>query len=227
MKYLPRAFTAFSASVLATFAIHAQSQTQEKPKFQIEIQAAAQAGPKFTLTNLPDKPLTAYVIQISSSSDNKGRSEIVSDAPVQGERPLEPGASITQNLNHRVGGPMPDKVEVIAGIWTDGETFGQADWVKMILQGRALWASQYNQATSLLQRGLDQSWTRDRYLEALKSVPNSAAVYSIRSTLELNPQVDGNPQLLERIVRSLLETMNQRSEILRQAKPQASITPAP
>jgi len=215
------------ASLLATFAIHAQSLTRQEPKFQFDIQPAAQGGPQFTVTNLSDMAITACVIELSIWSEGKGQSRMVWDAPIQGKRPLEPGASMKENLGHIVGAPLPDKVEVIAGVWADGETFGQTDWVKIILQDRALWASQYNQAITLLQRGLDRNCTRDQYLEALKNVPNSGPAGSIRSTLEAYPQSDGKPQRLERIVHRLLETLNQRSELLRQTKTPANVTTAP
>jgi hypothetical protein len=115
---------------------------------------------------------------------------------------------------------------VIAGVWEDGETFGQSDWVKIILQGRAMAASQYDQAASLLQLGLDQNWTRDHYLEVFTNIPNSGPVGSIRSTLESNAQVDGK-LLLKEIVRGLLESLNQKSELLRQAKPAAKVATGP
>jgi hypothetical protein len=89
-------------------------------------------------------------------------------ALLQDELPIEPGGRITQHLSHAVGGPLPDKIEVVAGVWADGETFGQPDWVKVILKNREIQASAYEQATSMLQRGLDQNWTRDQYLQARK-----------------------------------------------------------
>jgi hypothetical protein len=226
VKYFLRVLTVLSVSLLATFAIHAQLLTRQEPKFQFDIQPAAQGGPKFTVTNLSDMAITACVIELSIWAEGKGQSKMIWDAPVLGERPLEPGASMTKNLGHIIGAPLPDKVEVIAGVWANGETFGQADWAKIILQDRALWASQYNQAIALLQRGLDQNWTRDQYLEALKNMPNSVPVGSIRSTLEANPQLDGKPQLLERIVHRLLESLNQQSELLRQTKTPANVTTA-
>jgi hypothetical protein len=227
VKYLPRVLIVLSAGLLATLSIHAQPQTGQQPKFQFDIQPAAQGGPKYTVTNLSDKAITACVIELSIWSEGKGQSRTVWDAPIQGERPLEAGASMTKNLGHIVGAPLPDKMDVIAGIWADGETFGQADWVKIILQGRASWASQYRQATALLQRGLDQNWTRDQYLEVLKTMPDSVPMETIRSTLEAYPQVGGKPKLLERLVRRLLELLNRKSKLLRQAMTPARVTSAP
>lgn len=98
--------------------------------------------------------------------------------------PLEPGASLTLFLPHEVGGALPDRVEVVAGIWDDGETFGLAVWVKALIDNRASLRSAYEQAVSLLQRGLDENWPRGQYLAALNSKPNSLPFYAIRSTLE-------------------------------------------
>ena len=121
--------------VLVSSATYGQSQTVEQAKFQVEIQAAADGGPKFTLANLSGKTLTACTFQFSVSSESRAQSKMDWDPLVQGRGdpgrsrsgPLEPGASLTMNLPHKVGGPLPDRVEVIAGIWEDGETFGQAD----------------------------------------------------------------------------------------------------
>ena len=67
-------------------------------------------------------------------------------------------------LPHKVGGPLPDRVEVIAGIWEDGETFGEAVWVKTLLDHRASLTSAYEQAIFMLQKGLNENWTRGQYL---------------------------------------------------------------
>ena len=119
--------------LLVSSATCGQSQTVEQAKFQIEIQAAADGGPKFTVANLSGKTLTACTFQFSVSSESRAQSKMDWDPLAQGRGdpgrpgPLEPGASLTMDLPHKVGGPLPDRVEVIAGIWEDGETFGQAD----------------------------------------------------------------------------------------------------
>jgi hypothetical protein len=213
MNPLRIAVALVSASLLVT-AARARSQTAEEPKFQIELRTATEKGPKFTVTNRSDKAITACVFEISSSSETKQQTRVVWDAGIQSERPLERGASVTENLPRVVGGPLPDKVEVIAGIWADGQTFGQPDWVRVILQDRALRMSQYEQAISLLKQRLNEQWSRDQYLSALGSRQDSIAIYSIRSTLMANPQLGGRN--LQQTIQRLLENITQRLEIVRQ-----------
>jgi len=165
--------------------------------------------------------------EFSVSSESKPQSKMNWDPLVQGRGepgrehpgPLEPGASLTMYLPHGVGGPLPDKVEVVAGIWEDGETFGQTVWVKTLLDNRALLTSAYEQAISLLQKGLDQNWTRNQYLVALDSKPNSLPMDSIRSTLEASPNWDQDPRPLQLAMKSLLAYFVQNLAVLRQAKP--------
>src|ERR1700679_1662405 len=115
--------------LLAASAGHGQSPVATSPNFQVEIQPAGDLGTGFTVTNHSAKTVTACFIEISSSSDGRDRSKIDWDAIVQGMKFLEPAASISILLPHVVGGPLPDKVEVVAGIRADGETFGSAELV--------------------------------------------------------------------------------------------------
>jgi hypothetical protein len=222
VKKSTRAPVVLSALLVCIFGIHLQSNAQETPRFQIEIHASTDRGPSFTLTNLSSKVLTACSLKISTPSEPGKPMRIDWDAPVQGVPPLQPQGSTPLPLPRVVGGDLPDKVEVAAGIWADGETFGEVDWVKVILQTRASRASEYEQTTALLRRGLEQNWTRDAYLSALKSLPFSGSSYGIRSTLEANPQLDGNARLLQQLVQRLLDSLNQKAEALRQAKPSAN-----
>jgi hypothetical protein len=196
---------------------YAEPQASEKPGFLVAIQAAAEGGPRFTVTNLSGKAVTACVMQMSLSSEGRPQSEIEWDALLQGVQPLEPGANISQYLSHTVGGPIPDKVDVIAGVWADGKSFGQPNWVKNIIENRDLRASEYEQATHLLQQGLDQHWTREQFLTALDGKGKSGPVYGLRSTLEANKQLDERPELLKRVVQLLLEQDTQKAKLLRQA----------
>jgi len=151
---------------------------------------------------------------------------MVWDAVLQDELPIEPGASVSHYLSHPVGGPLPDKVEVIAGVWDDGETFGQLVWVNVILKNRSMRASEYEQAAAMLQQGLDQNWTRDQYLQALGDKPNSGPIYAVRSTLVANQRFTERPQLLRHSVQKMLESFAQKSNLIRKAKPTASaVTP--
>ena len=162
--------------LLAASAGHGQSPVATSPNFHVEIQPVGDRGPGFRVTNLSGKTVTACFIEISSSSDNRDRSKIDWDAIVQGMKSLEPGASISIPLPHVVGGPLPDKVEVVAGIWADGETFGSAELVRAILVNRGMRESDCAQPSAFLQQGLDANWTRDQYLAALRDKPSSGCI---------------------------------------------------
>jgi hypothetical protein len=141
--------------------------------------------------------------------------------------PFEPGAAMEMYLPHVSPGALPDKVEVVAGIWADGETFGEADWVKELVDRRASLASTYEQAISLLQQGLDQNWTRDQYLAAVNNLlaPSGGrpSPYDlIRTAVALIPNslVD-DPEALQHAIQDLSAHFTQKLEQLRPAKPSA------
>ena len=207
-----------STGLLALSPVSVQGQTPPQPKFQVEIQLAAENGPRYTVKNVSGKTVTACVVELSSSADSDRKSKTLWDALLQGQPPIEPGASISQYLGHAVGGPLPDKVEVVAGVWDDGETFGQPDWVKMIQKNRETLASAYEQSIALLQQGLDQNWTSDQYLTALNNKTNSAPVNSIRRTLQANAKPGHDPQSVTIAVRDLLAYFTHNLAVIRQAK---------
>jgi hypothetical protein len=211
-----------TVGLLAPPSIHARSQADAEPRFRVEILAAGDRGPSFTLTNLTSKAVTAFVVEISSSSQSKAESKIVWDALLQNKSPIESGTSISENLIHAVGRPLPDKVEVVAGVWADGETFGEPSWVKIILENRAMRESEYDQAVALLKRGLEQNWDRDQYLQALNGKPNSLPTHEIRSTLMANSRTSEKPEQLRSVVQIMLESFAQKSDQLRKAMRAAS-----
>jgi hypothetical protein len=227
MKALVAGLSGVSVALIVAVAVCAHSRADGNPTFQIDIQAGAQGEPKFTVMNLSGKTVSACVLEISIASEGKGQSRIVWDAALQGERPLEQGASISENLFHVVGAPLPDKDEVIAGIWSDGEPFGQSDWVKIILANRAARVPSYEQEISFLQRGLDQNWTREQFLAGLSSMPNPGIFSGIRSTLEANQSLNNKPELLQRVIHTPLESLNQKLELIRQAKSPQNVSSVP
>jgi hypothetical protein len=222
MKALASALCVLSAIMLFSAAVHVQSPRAEQPRFQIEIQDTGEGGPRYTVKNLTDRTVTACVLELSSLSQGRGNSQPVWDALLQDERPIEPGARISQYLSHVVGGPLPDKVEVIAGVWADGETFGQAVWVNIIPKTRATRALEYEQPAAMLEQGLAQNWTRDQYLQALSHKPNSGPIHAVRSTLAANQQFAEKPRLLRHAIQMMLESLVQKSDRIRKAKPTAS-----
>jgi hypothetical protein len=222
MKILAAALSVLSAGILVSPPVHAQSQTVEQPRFQIDTQATGGGGPRYTVRNLTGKTVTACVLRFSSTSESKEQLRTVWDALVQNVPPIEPNANISQFLAHRVGGLLPDKVEVVAGVWVDGETFGDPQWVSVILKGRESLVAAYDQAMVLLRQGLDQNWTRDQYLRALGKKPNSLPIYAVRSTLVANQQFTEKPQLLRHTMQMMLESFVQKSDQIRKTKPTAS-----
>jgi hypothetical protein len=200
---------------------HARPQVAEEPRFDIQIQTAEKRS-TYTATNLAGKAVTACVVRFSFSPTNKEQGTTIWDSVLTDEPPIEPSGHMSGNLSHVVGSPYPDKVKVIAGVWADGETFGQSDWVKHILSAREMLASAYERAASLLRRGLDENWTRDQYLQALNETPNSIAVYTLRSNLTANQQMAEDPKRLRHLMISMLDTFTGKYQRIRRAKPAAS-----
>jgi len=218
MKILAAAFCALRVGMLFSSAVYGQPAT-EQPRFQIEIHNTGERGPTYTVTNLSGKRVSACVLEISSSSQRTRTSKTVWDALLQGQPPIEPGASISQYLSHVVGGPLPDKVEVIAVVWVDGETFGQPVWVNNILKNRAMRASEYEDAAAILQQGLDRNWSSSQYLQAFSDKPDSGPVYTVRTALTVNQQTNHTPQVFTHTMQFLLQSFRQQSDQLRKAKP--------
>jgi hypothetical protein len=229
MKVFAAAFCALYLGMLFSSSLHGQT-ASELPRFQIEIRTTGEKKPKYTVTNLSGRPVSACVLDISSSSPSSPlsqrawKSTTVWDAILQGLPPVEPGASLSQYLPHRVNGPLPDKVQVIAGVWADGGTFGQAVWVNNILKTRALRASEYEDAAAILQRGLDQNWTSNQYQQAFSDKPDSGPVYIVRTALTATVQTAQTPQEFTHTMKFLLQSFRERLDQIRTAKP--TISPA-
>jgi hypothetical protein len=224
MKALAAAFWVSAIGML--FPLGGYGQATAEGQFQVEIQATGEKGPTYTVTNLSGKTVWACVIELSFARQNAGKSRDVWDAVLQEVPPIEPDAKLSQSLSHIVGGPLPDKVEVIAGVWADGETFGQPAWVNIILQTRAMRAMEFEQASAILQKGLELNWTSAQYLEMLGDKTDSGPFISIRSALAANQRNGERPKILRNMMQRLLDTFVQRANRIRLAKPAAS-TPIP
>ena len=219
----PIIFILSIAAAVCSLPVHAQSATTDSPRFEIKIQTEGAGAPSYTVTNLTSTIVTACVIRISSSADSKDRSLVVWDALLQNVAPIKPNASISQFLAHRVGGPVPDRVEVLAAVWSGGETFGESRWLDRILENRKVRAASYDEAIALLRDGLDHKWTRQRYLQALNDKPDSGALDGIRATLTANPNFDEHPEELNGLMQKMLDTFAEKSDQLRKAKPTPSL----
>ena len=225
MKTCLSILSALVMSLMASFQAQARPQIPEQPNFRIQIDSDGTMGFKFTLTNRSTKTLTACAFEFFVSSESKGQSRALWDAFIQNVPPLKLGESFSDSMPHRVGGPYPDRVEVTAGVWEDGETFGDAQWVKVILETRAGWHQKLTRASALLQHGLDQNWNYDQFLEALKAMPPSADPIGIVPTFEANPRLEQDPKQLQILVQRLLDRLKQKTEVFDQAKPASSPTP--
>lgn len=87
MRFLASALGVLNLGLLASSPAHAESQTSQQPKFRTE--AAADGGPKFTVTNLSRKTLTAGTFQFFLSSEAGPQGAMDWDPLVQGRG--EPG----------------------------------------------------------------------------------------------------------------------------------------
>ncbi|MFZ0305735.1 MAG: hypothetical protein WAL75_23805 [Terracidiphilus sp.] len=218
MKILAAAFCALNIAMLSPSALHPQQESQ-RSEFRVEISPAGQGRPACTVTNLSGKPVWALVLEISSSSQPARKAKKVWDMLLDGLHPIEPGASTSRGLFEFAFSPTPDRIKVIAAVWTDGETFGAPASVNLILNTRAARAAEYEDAAGILQRGLNQNWTRDQYEQAFRDKPDSGAVYTVRTAISASQQTAPTPQAFTQIMQFLLTRFQQLSKQLRQVKP--------
>ena len=224
----------FAVSLIAACVVRSHAQAVSEPKFRTEIQIAENGAPNFVVTNLSDKTLTACTIQFWVSTEGRPQSSMDWDSLVQwrgpsGEpqEPLAPGASMTRYLPHRVGAPLPDRVESVAGIRADGKTFEQTAWIKTLVDNRATLTTAYAQAVSILQDGLSHDWTRSQYLAAINGKPNSGPFLSIRRTLEGPTDWDKNARPLKLAMQDLLTFFTKNLSQLRPPNASQQVTASP
>jgi hypothetical protein len=218
MKILVAAFCALHIAMLSPSALYLQRANQ-RPEFRVEIHPTGEKGPTYTVTNLSGKPVWAVVLEISSSSQPARKSKKIWDSLLESRPPIEPGASISQPLFNFGRSPLADKIEVIAAVWIDGQTFGAPTTVDLILNTRALRAAEYEDAAGILQQGLNQNWTRDQYQQAFRDKPDTGAVYTVRTALSATLETAQTPQAFTHTMQFLLTNFQQLSKQLRKVKP--------
>ena len=216
MKILA-AFCALNIAILSVSALHPQRES-EPPEFRVEI-LRGEKGPTYTITNLSGRPVGALVMEVSSSSQPARKVKKVWDSILEGHRPIEPGAGLSRPVYELAFSPSPDRIKVIAAVWADGETFGAPASVNLILNNRALRASEYEDAAGILQRGLSQNWTRDQYEQAFRDKPDTGAVYSVRTALSATLKTAQTPQAFNQTMQFLLSSFQRLSKELRKVKP--------
>jgi hypothetical protein len=99
------------------------------------------------------------------------------------------------------------------------ETFGQAVWVKTLLDKRASMVAAYERAIALLQEGIERDWTREQFLAALDGRQNSMPIYAIRSTLLANQGLDKSPGHIKHVAQVLIAHFQKSFGLLRPQKP--------
>jgi hypothetical protein len=225
MKMLATAFCVLGGGMLFSTAAQAPATTPPRPKFKIEIRAAGEKGqgPIFAVTNLTAKTVTACVFEQSYPTQDAWKTTTVWDPLVQGNvpnnTPIEPGQTVLRPLMPIIKNALPNKVEVIAGIWADGESFGPPKWASDIFNYRALRASQDEDAAAILQRGLDQNWNRNQYQQAFSDKPDSGPVYIVRTALTATQQTGQTPQEFTHTMQFLLQSFKQHADKLRKSVP--------
>jgi len=218
MKRFAAALCALHIAMFFPSALHPQRAT-ERPEFRVDIHPAADKRPTCTVTNLSGKPVWALVLEVSSSAQPARKAKKVWDMLLESHPPIEPGASIARPIYEFAFSPPPDRIKVIAAVWTDGETFGAPASVDLILNNRALRATQYEDAAAILKQGLSQNWTRDQYERAFRDKPDTGAVYTVRTALSATLQTARTPEDFTRTMQFLLTNFQQLSKQLRKVKP--------
>ncbi len=138
---------------------------------------------------------------------------------LDGRPPIEPGAGDSRSLFEFAFSPQPDRIKVIAAVWTDGETFGEPASVNLILDHRAARAAEYEDAAAILQKGLNQNWTREQYQQAFRDKPDNGPVYTVRTALSATLQTAPTPEAFTHTMQFLLTNFQQLSKQLRKVKP--------
>lgn len=227
MRLTIAAVALLALALCAANGAYCQSSSSPEPNFKLEIHPSPATAPTFTVANLTSKTLTAANFRFFYSTNAAESTEMVWDPISQGvdgsrpglPGPLKPGASMTLNLPRIPGKPLPDKAELNAGICDDGKTFGDSVSVKLLLQLRSQMVQSYEQAIAFLQRGLEQKWTREQYLQPLASGSPSGPFRSIASTLRANDRPNQSASSLEREIGILLDHFKRSLDQLREPKP--------
>lgn len=133
--------------------------------------------------------------------------------------PVAPGAGISRQVYELAFSPLPDRIKVIAAVFTDGATFGPRASVNSILNNRAIHAAEYEDAALILQQGLTHNWNRDQYEQAFRDKPDNGAVYTVRTALSATLRTTRTPQEFNQVMQILLTNFRQFSKKLREVKP--------
>jgi hypothetical protein len=205
------------AAVIFALVSSASPARPEQPQFQVEIQDN-QNTHTYTVTNQAATPVSAFVVRYSFASQVQGTEQW--DSVLLEQSPLSSGAHISRPLPHPAGGPFPDHMEIVGGIWANGDAFGQAGSVQLILADRKSGAALFDNAASFLQHGLDENWTYAQFVQAVQTMPDSPAVLAMRSTLSpINQRNAEYPEYLRNLINYMIDRFTGQSIRIRRAKP--------
>jgi len=196
-------------------------QFSNQPEIQVEIQTANERDTRIVLTNLSEEPLTACVLRISYLSEDRKPEKMNWDVFLLNISPLAKNVNISLPLGHAPGVPFLGKVEVAAAVWARGTIFGPPGQLKYIFTNRAYRVRALDRLISLLQTGLQQEWTREKYLRALDQEGKLAASQAegVKSTLQVNKNLDANPAIRQKIIQKYVDSFSAERDALRQSKP--------
>jgi len=196
-------------------------QLSTEPEIQVEIHSANERDTRIVLTNLSEQSLTAFFLHISYASENRAASKMLWDAFQQNKSPVAKNATVELPLGHAPGVPFLGKIKVAAAVWADGATFGSPDELRHIFANRAFRARALDRIISLLQTGLQQQWTRDKYLAALEQEPKFVAsqALGLSSTLKANENLDSDPRTRQKLIEEMLQRFAEERDALRRSKP--------
>jgi hypothetical protein len=141
----------------------------DRPPVIFETETQGDHPGRILVTNTHQYPLTAVAIEVASAPESTLPPQInFADALSRSQllSPVPRGLTFVTYTRHFVGGPIP-KATLVAAIWEDGSTFGSNELLNQILEGRRATLSAFDQVLSILQSGLDEGWTRARFLSAL------------------------------------------------------------
>ena len=211
------AMYALLAGSLVYFVSPAHPQSVGDPGLDVRMKVSGNYF-SYTVANAGSKAVAAYAVKVSFPQTNQERI-LTWDSVLADDPALDPDAHMVGGIGHIESRPYPDRVEVVAGIWSDGETFGEEVYVKQLLDARQERASDLERVAKLAQRGLDENWAVEQYLNALDGMSKSFAVDFLRSFLKNNPRPAEHPEALRHLVTGVFDRFTGNYERIRRAKP--------
>jgi hypothetical protein len=200
------------------------AETERSDRHKTEIRTPAEGQPLVVVTNLYERPMTAFILEVFSSSHPENRNGKLGWDAYIGRQPVSMDGSVSVTLPHVEDRSYPDNAVIAAAVWEDGSTEGPPELLNLIFGDRIREQAAYEWSMALLRKGLAENWGRAQYLAVFENPENQPANYraaglTIKSTVEANRADD--PGRLHATLQKLLETFTDRYEALIQAKPDA------